>query len=49
MRHTLKDAETPQTSKDWESILWKNHGQNFSYEFHEEDAWKFIQNRAESS
>ncbi len=44
----LQDAAALRKSKAWRDIKWEDSGEDWSYGYDEGDAWKFIQEQAES-
>lgn len=44
----IKDAAALRASKAWRKIKWEDSGQNWFYLMSETDAWKYIQNQADS-
>jgi hypothetical protein len=44
----LQDAAALPKSKAWRDIKWEDSGEDWSYGYDEGDAWKFIQEQAES-
>jgi hypothetical protein len=45
----LRDAAALRESKSWKAIKWKDSGQGYSFDMHDDEyAWSFIQKQAES-